>query len=875
MAAAQVAQVAQTAHAAQRTNRHRLLLKYPASWWNHMWREALPAGNGRIGASVFGAVKEETVLLHHHELWHWGCRQELPDVSHTLAETRRLMDEGRYSEASWHLTNALKEQGYATKLASRFPLGAMRLSMPAAHAFRHYRRELDMETGEIEVRWKDGEQIKRRRLFVSRADDCVVMEIIVTSPADQPRLEGEVSLILQPSDRLANDAAYQELAQSVSVRTSGSYVYYAARNDDGQDFGAVLRLVTEEAKHNSGQVASARVSPPQAVPAQVVPAQAGSTQAVLAQAGPAQAVPAQAAPTQSAPASVSASMGTDGKLSFSSSHRVLLLIKLFTGGSREQEWERLQRELAGITDDYETLLARHAALHRPLFHTSSLDIDDAGDDDRSNEQLLFEAYEGEAPTGLVRKLWEYGRYLFISGTSADSQPFGLYGLWCGDYLLPWTHNMANENIQMMYWHAGVGGLSELTPSLFRYYNGLMDDFRENARRLYGCRGIYIPAGTTPGSGVPNQIVPVIMNWTGAAGWLARHYYEYFQFTCDKQFLTETALPFMTAALQFYEDFLVLDENGFYRIYPSVSPENTPQNFMPPDGQQIAHPMPTTISATMDIAILKELLTNVIEGSRLVGVNSGDIPRWEKMLTRIPPYQINEDGSIREWMHPAFDDRRDHRHLSHIYPVFPGQEVTSESHPEWFQAFDIAVRQRLLGAQSGWSLAHMASIYARLGDGEQALESLNILTRACLMNNLFTLHNDWRNMGICMEMASAPVQLDANMGWVNAVQEMLLFVSAREIRILPALPSKWKTGAVRDWRIHGGRISFAWNLPKGAFTLELTAEWPISADIRLPDLFTDYTYTKGGAAKSSPVLPGILVPFTLVAGEGLMIRNGIR
>jgi alpha-L-fucosidase 2 len=842
--------------AAQKKKRHHLLLKYPASWWNHMWREALPAGNGRIGASVFGAVKEETVLLHHHELWHWGRRHELPDVSHTLAETRRLMDEERYSEASWHLTNALKEQGYATKLASRFPLGALKLSMPTAHAFRHYRRELDMETGEIEVSWKDGGQLKHRRLFVSRADDCVVIEISMTSPAaDQPLLEGEVSLMLQPSDRLTNDAAYQELAQSVSVRTSGNYVYYAARNDDDKDFGAVLRLVTEEGKHNSGPAAPAQVAP--------------------AQAAPAQAVPVQAAPTL-ASAPVSASVVTDGKHFFSSSRRVLLLIKLFAGGSREQEWQRLQQELAGMTADYEALLARHAALHRPLFHTASLDLDDAADDDRSNEELLLEAYEGEAPTGLVRKLWEYGRYLFISGTSAESQPFGLYGLWCGDYRLPWTHNMANENIQMMYWHAGVGGLSELTPSLFRYYNGLMDDFRENARRLYGCRGIYIPAGTTPGSGLPNQIVPVIMNWTGAAGWLARHYYEYYQFTGDMQFLTESALPFMTAALQFYEDFLVLDENGLYRIYPSVSPENTPQNFMPPDGQQIAHPMPTTINATMDIAIVKELLTNVIEGSRLAGVNSGDIPRWEKMLARVPPYQINEDGSIREWMHFAFDDRRDHRHLSHIYPVFPGQEVTRESHPEWFQAFDIAVRQRLLGAQSGWSLAHMASIYARLGDGELALESLNILTRACLMNNLFTLHNDWRNMGICMEMASAPVQLDANMGWVNAVQEMLLLVSAREIKILPALPSKWKTGAVRDWRIHGGRVSFAWNLSEGQFMLELTAERPISADIRLPELFADYTlYTKGGAGKASSVLPGMLVPFTLAAGESLTIRNGIK
>ena len=161
------------------------------------------------------------------------------------------------------------------------------------------------------------------------------------------------------------------------------------------------------------------------------------------------------------------------------------------------------------------MLKRHTELHGPLFHSASLELNTANRDVRSSEELLLEAYEGEAPVSLVRKMWAYGRYLFISGTAAESGPFGLYGLWGGDYRLIWCHHMANENIQMMYWHAHVGGLGELVPSLFRYYGGLMDDFRGNARKLYGCRGIYIPAGTTPGIGTPNQIVPVILNWTGA------------------------------------------------------------------------------------------------------------------------------------------------------------------------------------------------------------------------------------------------------------------------------------------------------------------------------------------------------------------------
>ncbi|WJH32898.1 glycoside hydrolase family 95 protein [Paenibacillus sp. CC-CFT747] len=155
----------------------KVTLRYPASWWRNLWREALPAGNGVLGASVFGGVQDETVLLNHAALWHWGQRDELPDVSFTLKETRRLMDEKRYLEASWQLADALKERGYGTKLASRFPLAAIRLTMPGEQAFRSYRRELDMDSGQITVAWKDGERLYSRLLFVSRADDCLVYRI--------------------------------------------------------------------------------------------------------------------------------------------------------------------------------------------------------------------------------------------------------------------------------------------------------------------------------------------------------------------------------------------------------------------------------------------------------------------------------------------------------------------------------------------------------------------------------------------------------------------------------------------------------------------------------------------------------------------------
>ncbi|MFC0331863.1 glycoside hydrolase N-terminal domain-containing protein [Paenibacillus sepulcri] len=773
----------------------KLVLSYPASWWRNMWREALPSGNGVIGASVFGGVQEETVILNHARLWHWGSKDELPDVSGTLAQTRRLMDEEQYAEASWQLANALKERGYATKLASRFPLAAIKLVMPCASAFRGYSRTLDMDSGEITVGWSDGPGSFKRRLFVSRADDTVVYEL---EGDEKSRVSGEIGLILHPSDRWADTPEFKELEHSIEAGASGAYAWFAGTNDDGTDFGAVMRVIPE-----GGRIEAE-----------------GSV------------------------------------IRFEGATRMLVLVKLFVLGARSGDWERLKQELAELIVDasYNKLLKRHLALHRPLYRSVSLELEDADNDPRTNERLLLDAYEGEAPPALVRKMWAYGRYLFMSGTAAaeDAEPFGLYGLWGGDYRLVWSHNMANENIQMMYWHAHVGGLGELVTPLFRYYEGLMDVFRENARKLYGCRGIYIPAGSTPGIGVPNQIVPVILNWTGAAGWLSRHYYEHFRYTGDLQFLRETALPFMLEALRFYEDFLVTDANGVYKMYPSVSPENTPLNYMPSDGKPLAHPMPTAINATMDIAILKELLKSLIEANQKAGSEDPEAEKeWNRMLTHLPAYKLNKDGAISEWIHPAFEDRYAHRHLSHLYPVFPGQEVTRESDPNMFGAFETAVHRREMGAQSGWSLAHMAALYARLGDGDASLNCLDILSRSSLLPNLFTLHNDWRGMGVSLQMPAAPVQLDANMGWVNAVQEQLLQVSANLVKLLPALPGRWKRGSLADWRFHTGKVSLSWNRDTGSFRAQLTADRDTDTIVKLPD-WVGACSIAGGEVQPSPL-----------------------
>lgn len=275
---------------------------------------------------------------------------------------------------------------------------------------------------------------------------------------------------------------------------------------------------------------------------------------------------------------------------------------------------------------------------------------------------------------------------------------------------------------------------------------------------------------------------------------------------------------------FYEDFLIEDENGKLMVIPSNSPENTPGNFW--DGKEgMGAVMETTINSTIDVAVTKELLTNLVSGSKQCGLFAERIATWETMLSKLPEYEINEDGAMKEWLHPFYKDNYRHRHESHIYPLFPGNEIHKETHPELYDALVVAINKRLvigLNQQSGWSLAHMANNYARMREGDLALGVLDHLARSCVVNNFFTLHNDWRNMGIGVESPlPAPVQLDANMGISAAVNEMLLQSYDNNILILPALPSKFEKGEVENLLARGNiTVSITWNQIKkeGMFTL---------------------------------------------------------
>ena len=483
--------------------------------------------------------------------------------------------------------------------------------------------------------------------------------------------------------------------------------------------------------------------------------------------------------------------------------------------------------------DFDQALIAHSALHSAIYDGVSIEL--AADDDKhlalSNEELLDEAYEDTASVALYEKLWRFGRYLFISSYSKESNPFPLYGLWAGAYNLPWNCHVCNENVEMIYWHVLSGGLAESLKNLIDYYFEKLPDCKINAQRLFGCRGIYVPVYTTPetmdGRNLtpPTPTVPITLNWISGAGWLSLHFYQYFIYTKDAETLNSKIIPFMVEAARFYRDYIRYGENREMRIYPSVSPENIP----------IGHPGHETENATMDFAIMKGLFSHLFELLSLpestCEVDSSELEAWKEIESNIPPYMTNDDGSAKEWMHKDLIDNHDHRHFSHIFPLFPGDEISLASHKELLSPFRKAAELRLIKSQSGWSFAHLASIRAKLGQGDKALSSLATMAKSCLLDNFFTLHNDWRHMGASMVIDfMTPIQLDALMGSVNVIQDMIFQYGNNSLIILPALPAQFEHVSARGLRFPDGTVSV--HLENGAVEVEVTAD----SDCSLPLIF---------------------------------------
>ncbi|MEP5434068.1 MAG: glycoside hydrolase family 95 protein [Flavobacteriaceae bacterium] len=759
------------------------------------WREALPSGNGVIGAMVYGSIGTERILFNHNALWFGGTRSDLPDMSEELPKVREMMLAGDYGPANMHYVNKMKEKGFNGKHAAYHPAFDMLLTMQREQLFEDYIRTLDFETGEVEVKWRDGETSYSRRLFVSIPDDISVISL---NADKKTAIDGTVTLDIHD----LKDAIYQSGKQfdtgfTYKTIADGDFLEFRADGSDGGEFGGVVRVITKNGTSSASEGHQ-----------------------------------------------INYRSGRDGggSIEFSGADEVVFLVGVYANEPGDQAVPRLKDKLATADADYETLFARHKDLHSELFNRVSVNINEGGMNATANERLLLDAYQNRASDELVQKLVDYGRYLLISSSRAGGYPANLQGIWNGDYAPPWYGHLGNnENLQMNYWQAMPGNLNESMMAFFDYFDANIDAFRYNAKQLWGTRGIYIPPFMVPANPITVENQAHTINYTEAAGWLASFYYDYYLFTGDEDFLKNRAVPFIKEVALFYEDFIVKDENGKNMFLPSESPENQPADmvwFNPKTKRNES--IRIQINSTMAVAVSKEVFMNLISACELLNIEQEGVVRWKKMVADMPAYEINDDGAMKEWLHPDFSDNYEHRHESHVYPIFPGHEVTLESDPEIYEACRIAIEKRKtigLKAQTGWSLAHMSNVYARLGQGDKAKEALDILARSCLGKNFFTYHNDSRFMGVTgsgLWGKSPPFQMDANFGITAAAYEMLCGSNASMLRILPALPSNWKTGDFNNMLTRVGvRVSAKWDMEKKEINLTLKAVRDADFDIQFP------------------------------------------
>jgi len=482
-----------------------------------------------------------------------------------------------------------------------------------------------------------------------------------------------------------------------------------------------------------------------------------------------------------------------GSLRFSGSKRILVRLALATDYHGGSPAAQCREQLSAAPKDVEILAQRHLAEHQALYRRVEFELEGTLADVPTNTRLERLREGGEDP-GLFALYFNYGRYLLMASSRACDQPANLQGLW-NEHLRPtWDSDFhADINLQMNYWPADVCALPECGDVLFTFLERHQERCRQAARRYFNCRGLFYQTGdiwkmnwmSAKGWDV----------WTGGAAWFAQHFARRWQSSQDLSFLKERAYPFIKEVAEFYEDFLVEDGQGQLVTIPSQSPEN---KFV--GG---ARPVSLCMGATMDYVLVREVLGHALEASERLGVDAPLRAKWEEILARIPGFQIGQHGQLQEWQEDYEETEPGHRHLSHLYGVHPGELMTAQRLPKFFEAARVSLERRMAagGGHTGWSRAAVCCLWARFGEADKAYEHLSHLLTDYNTKSLLDTH----------PMPGGDVfQIDGNFGGTAAMAELLLQYHDDCIHLLPCLPSAWPVGSIRGLRAAGAfEISMQW------------------------------------------------------------------
>ena len=478
--------------------------------------------------------------------------------------------------------------------------------------------------------------------------------------------------------------------------------------------------------------------------------------------------------------------------------------------------EALRADLAELPADYDELLSRHAPVHGELYGRAELDLGVSGGDRGLPVAELIARADTKALDGaLTEALFHAGRYLLLS--SSGVLPPRLTGLWLGEWGAAWSGDYttdANINLQMA--GAVLTGMPELIAPYAALIGAQIDDWRTNARTIYGTRGILAPSRTDGEHGLLFHLDddwPWTM-WLAGADWLLFPLYEYWQATGDDDFLARTLAPWLVEAAVFFEDFLVReDSDGHVVLVPSYSPEVGPRNGRGMSG----------VNATMDLAAARHALTTAADVCTRLGIEQAAVGRWRALAERLPPYRVDDRGALAEWAWPGLETADDHRHISHLHPVWPLHDITPDDTPDLAAAAREALLRRGDENMSAHGSLHRALVAARLKDSETAKENvLKIVGRNMVFRSMMTSHNP------DLEIYNA----DAAHCLPAVVVEMLLGSRPGIVELLPARPPEWRSGSLRGVATRAGvRVDeLTWDVPEGLARVVLTS--PLERDVTL-------------------------------------------